>query len=527
MGAISTSKQMGKKNKKQPRSEPVAAEKAKRQKPDDVDPVNPDNIDENALPGDDDDSDDIVFEDPFEDDIESDDVVSGGDDDAAGIDSDDDNGDPGDIKLVGDGDQMMLDDNDDDDDDSDKGPKQAFRPGLDKVAEGEVLDYDSSAYLMYHALNSEWPCMSFAILNDPLGHNRTRFPHTVFLVAGSQADTPQNNAIMCLKLSELHKTKHDDSDSDSGSDDSDVDDDPIVENRNVRHHGAINRLRIMPQKQNLVATWADTGKVHINDIGDCISALDKPPEKRPNTNFQPLFTFSGHNTEGFAMDWSPTVEGRFVTGDCAGGMYLWDVSPGSASWTVSPQPFVGHTASVEDIQWSPVEQNVFASSSVDGTVRIWDARRKEGAALSIQAHAADVNVISWNSVVNYLMVSGCDDGSFRIWDLRTFKSGGSVEPAAHFQWHQAPITSVEWHPFDGSVVAVSGADDQISIWDLSLEREDDVPDVEGIPPQLLFVHQGQQQIKEVHWHKQIPGALVSTALSGFNVFQPENLSSAQ
>lgn len=72
-----------------------------------------------------------------------------------------------------------------------------------------------------------------------------------------------------------------------------------------------------------------------------------------------------------------------------------------------------------------------------------------------------------------------------------------------------------------SIVA-SGSDDQVTIWDVSLER-DETPDNEDepdVPPQLLFIHMGQNDIKEVHWQPQIPGVLFSTAQNGFNVFRP-------
>ena len=95
------------------------------------------------------------------------------------------------------------------------------------------------------------------------------------------------------------------------------------------------------------------------------------------------------------------------------------------------------------------------------------------------------------------------------------------------------ITSVEWSHHESSILATCASDDQLAVWDLALERD---PEEEAalaadtnalapadLPPQLLFVHSGQHNMKEVHWHPQIPGMLVCTAEDGFNLFKPANL----
>lgn len=50
-----------------------------------------------------------------------------------------------------------------------------------------------------------------------------------------------------------------------------------------------------------------------------------------------------------------------------------------------------------------------------------------------------------------------------------FQKGKSLAKLKH---HQAPVSTVEWHPTDASVFASGGEDDQIALWDLEAERDD-------------------------------------------------------
>ncbi|KAJ3026388.1 ribosome biosynthesis protein rrb1 [Rhizophlyctis rosea] len=432
-------------------------------------------------------------------------------------DSDDEDG----MDVDGEGAQAEEDEEEDD--------AQVYLPGQ-QMQEDEVLVADSTAYEMLHGMGAEWPCLSFDILRDNLGTGRTTFPMTTYFVAGSQADQPKDNKIYVMKASQLHRTKHDDDDGmGDESDDDDLDEDPILETRTVSYFGGINRIRVMPHAEShIVASWADTGKVHIHDLTQHVRSLDTPgliPPRDP----APLYTVTNHGkVEGFALDWSPVATGQLLTGDMQGRIFHTVRTP--EAWETNATPFTGHTDSVEDIQWSPSQGHVFASASVDRTIKVWDVRSANPLQLSITAHDSDVNVISWSRSVTYLIASGSDAGDFNVWDLRNWKPQTQPEPAASFHWHKSAITSIEWKETEQSVLAVAGADDQITIWDLALERDAEEEAALGtgpkgnveVPPQLLFIHQGQSNIKELHWHSQIPGLLLSTAGDGFNIFKTIN-----
>lgn len=433
-------------------------------------------------------------------------------------------------------DAILAGESDDDEDEdmaTNEGDKsQVYLPGR-KLNNDEELVCDESAYIMLHQAHTGAPCLSFDIISDPLGEDREKFPLTAFLVAGTQAARTHVNSVIVMKMSNLHRTskkqEDDESDSDEYSDDEDVEDKrPQMNCALIKHAGCVNRIRSTTFNNNrYVATWSEMGRVNIYNINDQLQAVEDENSCKAYENnkvgdeVKPEFSFSGHQKEGFAIDWSTTTRGMLATGDCRRDIHIWRPND-KGSWTVDQRPLIGHTESVEDIQWSPNEPNVLATCSVDKSIRIWDCRAAPSKACMLtaaNAHESDVNVISWNKN-EPLLASGGDDGYLHVWDLRQFQSKSIV---ATFKHHTNHVTTVEWHPKESTILASGGDDDQIALWDLSVERDDELerndPDLKDLPPQLLFTHQGQTEIKELHWHPQLKGVLLSTAHSGFNIFR--------
>jgi len=66
----------------------------------------------------------------------------------------------------------------------------------------------------------------------------------------------------------------------------------------------------------LAASWSETGRVNIWDLRKQIKAVNDMKlltQYRNNdevSKSKPLFTFSGHQAEGFALDWSSSSPGK-------------------------------------------------------------------------------------------------------------------------------------------------------------------------------------------------------------------------
>ncbi len=113
------------------------------------------------------DSNDLVFEDPFGDQFEVEDI-----EEARDVDDEEDEEDE---ERMNEEELKQQQEDYENGGPKDAGPpKQVWRPGVDQIEEGEALEYDPSAYVMYHSMRTEWPCLSFDLMKDNLGDNRQR-----------------------------------------------------------------------------------------------------------------------------------------------------------------------------------------------------------------------------------------------------------------------------------------------------------------------------------------------------------------
>lgn len=64
----------------------------------------------------------------------------------------------------------------------------------------------------------------------------------------------------------------------------------------------------------MAATWSENKKVYIWDLTSSLCAVNNSSAASDSRhlNQSPVFTYSGHQDEGFAMDWSPLESGGIL-----------------------------------------------------------------------------------------------------------------------------------------------------------------------------------------------------------------------
>ncbi|CAD26621.1 BETA-TRANSDUCIN REPEAT CONTAINING PROTEIN [Encephalitozoon cuniculi GB-M1] len=139
------------------------------------------------------------------------------------------------------------------------------------------------------------------------------------------------------------------------------------------------------------------------------------------------------------------------------------------------------------------------SGSCDHSIGITDIR--SGSTVFRKRFGSDINAVDFNG--DYTLAFGDDEGTIRLMDIRNH----SIEEVTR---HKTPISCLRWRDSD---ILASGSDEQVCIWDMSLDPSEDLG-------YLLFVHQGQKFYKDVAFCRGNNDYVVTTSIDGLCVFYP-------
>jgi len=250
----------------------------------------------------------------------------------------------------------------------------------------------------------------------------------------------------------------------------------------INHPGEVNKARYMPQNPDIIATMTNTGTALVFD-------RTKHPNSPKGSNVDAQITLKGHDAEGFALNWNPTVEGQLATGSEDRTVRVWDIKDFKKDSRVmsATKIYNHHQAIVNDVQFHPTQgTKLFGSVSDDKTFCFIDMRHPttQDPVIRINAHSDAVNTLAFHPRREMLFATGSADGTVGIFDLRYTKDG----KVASLDGHKDTVNNVDWHPTDDAILASSSDDRRIIFWDLSRSGMEQTPeDAEDGPPEMYVL----------------------------------------
>ncbi|XP_028124395.1 WD-40 repeat-containing protein MSI4-like [Camellia sinensis] len=304
--------------------------------------------------------------------------------------------------------------------------------------------------------------------------------------------------------------------------------------KTIIHPGEVNRIRELPQNNNIVATHTDCPEVLIWDV-----------EAQPNrhavlgaADSRPDLVLTGHQENAeFALAMCPT-EPLVLSGGKDKSVVLWSIhdhvstlasdpstkptgSAGSIIKTtdnisIGPRGiFQGHEDTVEDVQFCPSSAQEFCSVGDDSCLILWDARVGTSPVFKVEkAHDADLHCVDWNPHDENLIITGSADNSVCMFDRRNLTSDGAGLPVHKFESHKAAVLCVQWSPDRSSVFGSSAEDGFLNIWDYEKvgKKNENGARTPNSCSGLFFQHAGHRdKVVDFHWNAADPWTVVSVS----------------
>lgn len=248
--------------------------------------------------------------------------------------------------------------------------------------------------------------------------------------------------------------------------------------------------------------------------------ISNPPNKiRAFRNY--IFGLSDCNVTRYSLNDKTTIEavGNYGFGLCVTDLY---VIVGSMEGFVEifdhslvmKYKFQASKLSIECVGF---ENGVVFTGSTDHTVKMFTV---SGELIDSIDNDCDINCLE---VRKSILIYGDDNGKIHKVDLKS-------KEKVIFEWHHTPIAFIRWR--DDEIFA-TGSEEQVCIWDLTLEANEkkekeetgdqekeelkEHEDLNDLPINLLFVHQGQRNYKDCCFNE---NKVITTSEEGLCVFEP-------
>ncbi|KAH7822839.1 putative WD domain, G-beta repeat protein [Monocercomonoides exilis] len=301
----------------------------------------------------------------------------------------------------------------------------------------------------------------------------------------------------------------------------------------IPHDSEVNRARFNPSNPAIISSWSTSCNIYIFD-----SRIKPTIEDSFHSKYRPQLILKGHSKQGYGLSWNtfhPSLlastgdDGKVCTFDLNSALPPSSSSSSSSSLSsvstfgmnTTLYPLVSlmpaKNAAMEDCRWSPHHPSLLASASDSGSSYIWDLREQLPSSSSVSSstastmsapsspllgqatfegikptatithHSAEVNSICFSHFDQNLIVTGSSDHTLKLVDLRN-----TSEPLYTFEAHTAEVLQCEWSPTEETIIASSGGDRRILLWDISAAgaQPDEQDTDSGTPPELLFIHGG-------------------------------------
>ena len=323
----------------------------------------------------------------------------------------------------------------------------------------------------------EWPSLTVQ-WNKSL-HNVNDIYQKQQLLLGTQTSDQDKNLLMFANIKLPSKT--------TSSQEYSKIENKISTETIIEHEGDVNRARINPFKENIIATKSSNGKVYIFNKFLHPSRPHQEQDKRLGSQE----TLIGHEAEGYGLSWSKFEENVLISGSNDRNICVWDIN--------NPKPlliFSEHTDIVEDVCSCVDNKNLIVSVSDDQTLRLFDLRESKSV-FSTVAHEGNINCVDINLINKNLLLTGSSDRTVALWDMRKLDRKNYI-----FDFHTDDVVSVKWNYKHECLFASGSSDKKINVWDVSkIGCPLSVADSEDGPPELMFIHAGHvSSVSDLDWN---------------------------